>query len=336
MRGTCELEDGGSGWDEGMRVERSGGTRPNGIRMITARAARALARPAAAAAAAARAGTAAALSTTAGTGGGGGGEGARSSHRWTAPLAAVAGFAATAGAAAASWGSGSPAAACEAAAPPAKAATDPAGRPLFTRADVVAHASRDDGVWVTYKDGVYDVSAFLDSPPRRRGPPAPGRGRGDRPLLGHVRPAPDGGGGWPVGAVPHRQPGPGGRGTEQSRGGLPGRPIRGRPAPAPGPARRHGPPLQRRDAAHPAGGRAHHADRPVLRAQPPARARGGGRGRVEGKGNEGEREGGREGRGAPPPVRALFSQPPLSLTPLSLFFHPRSRSRAPASPPRSP
>lgn len=33
MRGTCELEDGGSGWDEGMRVERSGGTRPNGIEL---------------------------------------------------------------------------------------------------------------------------------------------------------------------------------------------------------------------------------------------------------------------------------------------------------------
>ena len=145
--------------------------------------ARSLLRPAAAAAgrraAAARHAPVAALSTGASSGGGGGGGGGSgagsSSFRWTAPAAGAAGFAAAATAAAASpaWAGGS-AASCEAAAepsppPPTKKAppppTDVDGRPLFTRADVAAHASPADGVWVTYKGGVYDVTAFLESHP---------------------------------------------------------------------------------------------------------------------------------------------------------------------------
>jgi len=304
--------------------------------MITARAARALARPAAAAAAAARAGTAAALSTTAGTGGGGGGEGARSSHRWTAPLAAVAGFAATAGAAAASWGSGSPAAACEAAAPPAKAATDPAGRPLFTRADVVAHASRDDGVWVTYKDGVYDVSAFLDSHP----------GGAARLLLaagGAIDPF------WAMYAQ-HQTEAVAGLLEQYRIGSLDPADVAQSKAGAASPGDPYAADPPRHPALRVVTGRPFNGETPptlladvpitptdlfyVRNHLPVPAVVDEGEWKV--RGMRGEREGGREGRGAPPPVRALFFQPPLSLTPLSLFFHPRSRSRAPASPPRSP
>lgn len=35
----------------------------------------------------------------------------------------------------------------------------------FTREQVAEHSSRDSRVWVTYKDGVYDVTDFLDMHP---------------------------------------------------------------------------------------------------------------------------------------------------------------------------
>ena len=108
---------------------------------------------------------AAALSTAAGAGSGGAGGAGACAGSWTAPLAGAAGFAA---AGAAAWAADpKKAAACEAASPPPPSSkkTDPAGRPLYARSDVAAHADRSTGVWVSYKDGVYDVSAFLDSHP---------------------------------------------------------------------------------------------------------------------------------------------------------------------------
>jgi sulfite oxidase len=45
----------------------------------------------------------------------------------------------------------------DAAAPP----VDPASLPIFTRAQVAAHASPATGVWVTYGAGVYDVTDFV-------------------------------------------------------------------------------------------------------------------------------------------------------------------------------
>lgn len=35
----------------------------------------------------------------------------------------------------------------------------------FTREEVADHSTREDRVWVTYKDGVYDVTEFLDMHP---------------------------------------------------------------------------------------------------------------------------------------------------------------------------
>ena len=36
---------------------------------------------------------------------------------------------------------------------------------VFTRAEVECHASRETGIWVTYKDCVYDITDFVDSHP---------------------------------------------------------------------------------------------------------------------------------------------------------------------------
>jgi len=37
--------------------------------------------------------------------------------------------------------------------------------PVYTADEVLTHSKRDTGVWVTYKDGVYDITEFLDSHP---------------------------------------------------------------------------------------------------------------------------------------------------------------------------
>jgi hypothetical protein len=37
--------------------------------------------------------------------------------------------------------------------------------PLYTRADLAKHAKMEDRVWVSYKDGVYDVTDFIEGHP---------------------------------------------------------------------------------------------------------------------------------------------------------------------------
>jgi len=37
--------------------------------------------------------------------------------------------------------------------------------PVFTAAEVSSHSSKKDGIWVTYKDGVYDISDFVQNHP---------------------------------------------------------------------------------------------------------------------------------------------------------------------------
>lgn len=37
--------------------------------------------------------------------------------------------------------------------------------PLYTRADLAKHATLEDRVWVSYKDGVYDVTEFIEAHP---------------------------------------------------------------------------------------------------------------------------------------------------------------------------
>mmetsp|Transcript_28948 Transcript_28948/g.84853 ORF Transcript_28948/g.84853 Transcript_28948/m.84853 type:complete len:537 (-) Transcript_28948:164-1774(-) len=39
------------------------------------------------------------------------------------------------------------------------------GWPTYTRAQVAEHTTADSGIWVTYKDGVYDITDFVDSHP---------------------------------------------------------------------------------------------------------------------------------------------------------------------------
>ena len=34
---------------------------------------------------------------------------------------------------------------------------------MYSEDDVAQHASKSDGVWVTYKDGVYDVTDWVGS-----------------------------------------------------------------------------------------------------------------------------------------------------------------------------
>lgn len=36
-----------------------------------------------------------------------------------------------------------------------------ASRPVFSEDEVAEHATKDTGVWVTYKDGVYDVTNWV-------------------------------------------------------------------------------------------------------------------------------------------------------------------------------
>jgi sulfite oxidase len=42
---------------------------------------------------------------------------------------------------------------------------DVSGLPEYTKEEVAKHASRENRVWVTYKDGVYDVTEWLDQHP---------------------------------------------------------------------------------------------------------------------------------------------------------------------------
>ena len=37
--------------------------------------------------------------------------------------------------------------------------------PIYTSDDVAKHNSKDSGIWVSYKDGVYDITRFVDSHP---------------------------------------------------------------------------------------------------------------------------------------------------------------------------
>jgi sulfite oxidase len=37
--------------------------------------------------------------------------------------------------------------------------------PVYTLADVAKHATKDDRIWVTYDDGVYDITDFVDEHP---------------------------------------------------------------------------------------------------------------------------------------------------------------------------
>ena len=39
------------------------------------------------------------------------------------------------------------------------------GLPTYTREDVAKHKTVEDGIWVTYKEGVYDITEFVDSHP---------------------------------------------------------------------------------------------------------------------------------------------------------------------------
>jgi len=42
---------------------------------------------------------------------------------------------------------------------------DSSNWPIYSREEVSKHASREDGVWVTYKDGVYDITKFIINHP---------------------------------------------------------------------------------------------------------------------------------------------------------------------------
>jgi len=39
------------------------------------------------------------------------------------------------------------------------------GMPQYTKADVAKHAAVGDRVWITYKDGVYDITDFIEAHP---------------------------------------------------------------------------------------------------------------------------------------------------------------------------
>ena len=154
--------------------------------------------------------------------------------------------------------------------------------------------------------------------PTPRGECAPDarRRRRNRPVLGDVRPTPDGRGPQDPGAVPHRDAGEGvgarggrvGCDASQAPPGHPtnpslsplfcpgpgraparrrGRPVRLRPAPSPCAHHAHSQAVQRGNPA-PAADVGRDAGRCLLRAQPLARARGG-RGVVEGGAGEGGR-----------------------------------------------
>jgi hypothetical protein len=82
--------------------------------------------------------------------------------------AAASGSAAAKAASAAAGGSPSPSAGA-----PAK---DSQGRPMFTADQVARHKTLKDRVWVTYKDGVYDITDFIELHPG-----------GERPQAGSVR-----------------------------------------------------------------------------------------------------------------------------------------------------
>lgn len=45
------------------------------------------------------------------------------------------------------------------------APSSPAPLPTFTRADVAKHRTPEDRIWVTFEDGVYDVTDFVRSHP---------------------------------------------------------------------------------------------------------------------------------------------------------------------------
>ncbi|GFR42777.1 hypothetical protein Agub_g3739 [Astrephomene gubernaculifera] len=58
-------------------------------------------------------------------------------------------------------------AAAESAAPPKQPQQqkDDKGRPIYTREEVAKHKTPKDRVWVTYKDGVYDITEFVEMHP---------------------------------------------------------------------------------------------------------------------------------------------------------------------------
>mmetsp|Transcript_24856 Transcript_24856/g.40306 ORF Transcript_24856/g.40306 Transcript_24856/m.40306 type:complete len:574 (-) Transcript_24856:92-1813(-) len=42
---------------------------------------------------------------------------------------------------------------------------DPLGLPYYSRKDVAKHKRKEDRIWVTYKDGVYDITSFVEAHP---------------------------------------------------------------------------------------------------------------------------------------------------------------------------
>ena len=38
---------------------------------------------------------------------------------------------------------------------------DPSGKPIYKREEVAIHDNVEDGIWVVYKDGVYDITTFV-------------------------------------------------------------------------------------------------------------------------------------------------------------------------------
>ena len=47
----------------------------------------------------------------------------------------------------------------------AQAAPSDRSLPVYTRAEVAAHVSPETGIWVIYKDGVYDITSFVEQHP---------------------------------------------------------------------------------------------------------------------------------------------------------------------------
>lgn len=49
-----------------------------------------------------------------------------------------------------------------------EAAEAPLSRPVFTRTEVAKHKTKENGIWVIYKDGVYDITRFVANHPGGR------------------------------------------------------------------------------------------------------------------------------------------------------------------------
>jgi hypothetical protein len=47
----------------------------------------------------------------------------------------------------------------------ASGAADPRPWPIFSRAEVATHTTKEAGIWVIYQDGVFDITEFVDNHP---------------------------------------------------------------------------------------------------------------------------------------------------------------------------